>query len=310
MPNGLLLINKPEGMRSTDCVNGMKAASGKKFKVGHAGTLDSTASGLLILLIGSATRLSDMVMMMPKIYRATLCLGQATDTCDASGQAIFHGDPSGVTEADIDRLLPSFQGWRMQRPPEISALKVGGRASHKLARSGQAVDLPPRPVFIQSIRRVSPLREGRVKIEVHCGKGTYIRSIARDIGEMLGCGAFAESLFRFATGPFNTDRALPPRHVEDLVRGGSFPVRSPREVGAFFHRVLLTPEAEGKLSRGIPIPLSGAGRCVPGVMPYGDGLCLEGAKMIGFADCLRRKGFILLKPKLVIPVEAERGGTP
>ena len=213
--NGLLLIDKPVGMRSTECVNMIRHAfrnSGTPCRVGHAGTLDSTASGLLVILLGAATKLSERVMSLPKEYRATLRLGRSTDTCDAAGATISEGSFDAVTDEDIRRIAFSFLGWRMQRPPEISAVKIKGRPAHKLARAGKEVKIEPRPVFVRSIS-CSPLRDGAFDVTVRCGRGTYIRSIARDMGEKLGCGAYVESLRRFSIGPFTVENAAHPADV-------------------------------------------------------------------------------------------------
>ncbi|MDR1049020.1 MAG: tRNA pseudouridine(55) synthase TruB, partial [Synergistaceae bacterium] len=140
-PAGLLLIDKPVGARSADCVAGVKRLLKRLCpagtpRVGHAGTLDSTASGLLVVLVGPATRCSDYVMLLPKVYEAVVRLGFSTDTCDASGRPVFRGDAAKVDEAAFDRALCSFLGTRMQIPPGISALKVNGRASHRTVRAG------------------------------------------------------------------------------------------------------------------------------------------------------------------------------
>lgn len=295
MPNGLLLVDKPEGLRSTDCVARVRRAFGRGARVGHAGTLDSTASGLLVLLLGAATRLSDYVMRLPKVYRATVRLGAETDTCDYSGRVIFRGDAGGVDETAFDRVLPAFWGVRMQRPPEISALKVGGEPSHRLARSGRGGALPERPVSMESVRRRSPIRDGRVEIEVACGKGTYIRSLVRDLGARLGCGAHVEGLRRLSVGPFRVSDAL----VEPF-DFASAPLRSLREAVAPFSRVLLERGAEVRLINGLPVPLREAGRCVPGTVGLQDGLCVEGAELIGFADREDHEGEVLLRPRVNI----------
>lgn len=208
MPNGILLLNKPEGVRSTACVSRAKRIL--KEKVGHAGTLDSTARGLLVILVGAATKLSDAVMKLPKLYRAVIKLGSETDTADASGKVIFSGDISSVCDKNIDSVLLRFQGKIMQSPPEISAIKVGGKPAHKIARSGNAegFSLPPRPVEVYSIKRISSFQDSKFEIEVHCGKGVYIRSIARDIGRALGCGGHVVGLERLSVGKFTLSQAV------------------------------------------------------------------------------------------------------
>ena len=307
MSSGLLLVDKPEGVRSTDCVGRVRRTLGRGTRVGHAGTLDSTASGLLVVLLGAATRLSDYVMRLPKVYRAAVRLGSETDTCDATGRVIFRGDAGRVDEAAFDRVLPSFWGVRMQRPPEISALKVDGEPSHRLARSGRGAVLPERPVWMESVRRRSPLEDGRVEVEVVCGKGTYVRSLVRDIGARLGCGAHVEALRRLSIGPFRVSEAL-----SDLSALASAPLRSPREAVAVFQRILLTRQAEARLLNGLPVSLREAGCCVPGTVGLQDGLCVEGDGMIGFVERFEGEGEILLRPKANIlledrPAEASEG---
>ena len=246
-------------------------------------------------------------MRLSKTYRAMVCLGSETDTCDATGRVIFRGDAGWVDEAAFDRVLPSFWGVRMQRPPEISALKVGGEPSHRLARSGRGGLLPKRPAWMESVRRRSPLEDGRAEIEVVCGKGVYIRSLVRDIGARLGCGAHVEALRRLSIGPFRVSEAL-----SDLEGLASAPLRSPREVAAAFQRVLLTEEAEARLLNGLPVALRDAGRCVPGAVGLQDGLCVEGRGMIGFIGrepAEGERGEVLLRPRANISVRDEAEGT-
>ena len=205
--NGLVLIDKPEGMRSTECVNKIKYLL--NAKVGHAGTLDSTASGLLIILLGKSTRMFDYFMTQMKLYRVKLKFGAATDTCDYSGGIIFKYDKEfNLSDKALDDILPGFYGWRLQRPPEISALKINGVPAYKLARSGQDLDLKSRAVFIESIKRIKKIEYNCAELEILCGRGTYVRSIVRDIGERLGCGAFVKALRREAIGRFNVKDAL------------------------------------------------------------------------------------------------------
>ncbi len=304
MPDGLLLIDKPVGLRSTECVARVKRVFGRGTRVGHAGTLDSTASGLLIVLLGTATRLSDYVMRLPKVYEAVIKLGSATDTCDYSGKHVFYGDAAKADEPAFDRLLYSFLGERMQLPPEISALKVDGKPSHRLARAGVESKLSARPVTVTSVKRCSPLADGEVKISVTCGKGTYIRSIVRDIGTGLGCGAHILRLRRLSIGQFSVsdacrDSELPqPLLSRDLL---SQSLLSIREVGFLFHRFLLTETAERSLSNGLCVSLSDSGRYIPGRLELRSGLCVEGKNMIGFADIFKKdmsdSGTFFLKPR-------------
>jgi tRNA pseudouridine(55) synthase len=292
MPNGLLLIDKPAGLRSAACVALVKRLLAKgpsaKEKVGHAGTLDSTASGLLIILLGTATRCSDYVMRLPKVYEAVIRLGASTDTCDASGKCVFRGDASKADERAFDRVLCSFLGTRMQAPPEISALKVDGKAAHRTARAGGELKLEARPIAVTAAARSSSLADERVKITVTCGKGTYIRAIARDIGTRLGCGAHVEALRRLSIGPFHVSEASAP---EDADAKRLLP---PRAAGGVFQRVLLNADAERRLTNGLAVPLPEAGRYVPGSLPLKSGLCVEGKALFGFAAL---DGDFLLTPR-------------
>ena len=302
MPNGLLLIDKPAGLRSAECVARVKRLLDKKDKntrVGHAGALDSTASGLLIVLLGTATGLSDYVMKLPKAYEATIRLGVSTDTCDASGSVVFRANAAEVRDSSFDRVLCSFWGTRMQRPPEISALKVNGKPSHKMAREGKAAKLVSRPADVVAAKRCSPISDEAVRISVECGKGTYIRAIARDIGEKLGCGAHVEALRRLSIGHFRVHEA---EAAENLVLF-SAKLRSLREVGSAFHRIALTADAEQQLLQGRGVLLAEAGRYVPGSVELRHGLCVESENMIGFVDvgeCENACGAPFLRPKVNI----------
>ncbi|MDR2780453.1 MAG: tRNA pseudouridine(55) synthase TruB, partial [Synergistaceae bacterium] len=204
MFQGLLPIDKPLGLRSSQCVELVKKLTGGGAKVGHGGTLDSSASGMLVLLLGGATRASGYVMLMPKTYSAVVRLGAETTTCDYTGHITRLKDFRGVKESDIDEIVPSFIGWRMQTPPEISAVHVNGRRAHKISRAGGKPEIPPRPVFVESIRRDGAISgDGCVRLLIRCGKGTYVRSIARDIGRRLGCLAHVAALRRLSVGPFS-----------------------------------------------------------------------------------------------------------
>ena len=201
--NGLLIVNKPVSMRSTDCVQRVRRIAGKSVKVGHGGTLDSTASGVLVLLLGRATRMSDTVMRMGKKYVVTASLGARTSTDDYSGEVVSRYEGSLPAPADFDSAIPAFLGWRMQEPPQISAVSVDGRRAHVISRCGGRAEVKPRPVYISSVKRISDVRNGEVKFIIECGKGTFVRSFIRDMGIMLGCGAHVKELVRTSVGPFS-----------------------------------------------------------------------------------------------------------
>ncbi|MDO4988443.1 MAG: tRNA pseudouridine(55) synthase TruB [Synergistes sp.] len=206
--SGILPINKPEGMRSTYCVQKVRGILGKKTKTGHGGTLDSTASGLLLLLIGQATRLSNFVMSMPKCYEAEVTFGTETSTDDASGDITAKADWKHITENVADSALCGFLGWRMQSPPAVSAVHIDGKRAHTLARSGSAIVPDAKPVHFIGISRTSAIDgEGRVNFRINCCKGTYIRSFARDLGRALGSAAHVSKLKRVSCGIFDLNTA-------------------------------------------------------------------------------------------------------
>lgn len=215
--SGILPVNKPVGLRSTQCVQEIRRILGKGVKTGHGGTLDSTASGLLLILIGSATRLSNFIMEMPKIYEAEISFGMQTSTDDASGDVIYSAPFLHITDAAIDSALCGFMGWTMQAPPAVSAVHIGGERAHSLARGGRAVTPEAKPVYISSVVRVSSVDDnGKVKIRVNCRKGTYIRSFARDLGRTLGSAAHVSALERLASGPFLSSSASDARDLFGL----------------------------------------------------------------------------------------------
>jgi tRNA pseudouridine55 synthase len=197
---GLLNVDKPAGLTSRDAVNRVQRLV-KPHKVGHAGTLDPLATGVLVVAIGQATRLIEYVQRMSKVYQGTFLLGRTSDTEDIEGQIIELQQPPVPTVAEIQAALPSFTGAIEQRPPAYSALKVAGRRAHELARRGESFELAPRIVQINAIEMVR-YQYPELELVVHCGGGTYIRSLGRDIAESLGTGAVMSALRRLAVGPF------------------------------------------------------------------------------------------------------------
>ena len=215
--SGVLNLDKPGGMTSRDVVD-LISRPLRKVKVGHAGTLDPLASGVLVVCVGAATRLIEYVQRMPKSYRTVVRLGARSDTLDADGRVEVEADPRIPTEAEVLEALATQVGTIDQVPPRFSALKVGGKRAYDLARGGQAVELASRPVRVDRVELVSyawPL----LGLRVDCGSGTYIRSIARDVGEALGCGGLVEVLVRTRIGPFLQAEAIDPtgRTIDDLL---------------------------------------------------------------------------------------------
>ena len=211
-PAGLVVVDKPSGMTSHDVVGRVRRLAGTR-KVGHAGTLDPMATGVLVLGVNRATRLLGHLMLTEKGYDATLRLGATTTTDDAEGEVTSVVSAAGVTEAQIVAALAEFVGDIEQVPTAVSAIKVDGKRAYQRVRDGEEVTLEARPVTIHElvlhdVRRVSGEPEAvDVRVSVRCSSGTYIRAIARDLGAALGVGGHLTSLRRTAVGPFTLDAA-------------------------------------------------------------------------------------------------------
>ena len=203
---GLLNVHKPTALSSRQVVDRVQTLV-YPTKVGHAGTLDPLATGVLLVCVGPATRLISRVQQGRKRYVGRFRLGQRSDTEDIEGEVVPAGDWSGVTRQQIEQLIPEFLGSILQTPPQISALKVGGQRAYKLARRGVVVELKPRPVDVFSLK-MTDFHPPEFELDVECGTGTYIRSLGRDIGERLGCGAVMSGLSRTAIGPFRLEDAV------------------------------------------------------------------------------------------------------
>lgn len=218
MTSGILLVDKPLGVSSHGVVSMARKALGTK-KVGHAGTLDPEASGLLVLGVGAGTRLLTYMVGLDKTYVATLRLGYGTTTDDAEGERIDfpEGDLASVSIEALDHVLARFRGQISQVPSTFSAIKVEGKRAYDLARSGAEVELKARPVSVYRLERGEPERhKGHIDIEltIDCSSGTYIRALARDIGGALGVGGHLVALRRSAVGPFDVTDALSHERIE------------------------------------------------------------------------------------------------
>jgi tRNA pseudouridine55 synthase len=216
--NGFLVVNKPPGVTSHDVVDRVR----KRFRyrrVGHAGTLDPTAEGVLVLGLGrKATRNLGNLMVDEKEYRAVMVLGVRTDSQDAAGTVVERGDWHAITEADVGRALERFRGVQLQVPPMHSALKYGGKPLYKLAREGKVVPRKARSVHVYEIELLD-FMPPEVRLRLRCSKGTYVRTICSDIGDALGCGAYLKSLVRTRSGRFTLDGALPLETVLGMSTG-------------------------------------------------------------------------------------------
>lgn len=217
--DGFLVLNKPLGKTSSDCVVFVRKRLPRGTAIGHGGTLDPMASGVLPVCVGAATRLFDYIIDKQKTYVAELQLGVVTDTQDATG-AVVETRSVNVTEADVRAALPRFIGEIWQRPPMYSAIKRGGKRLYELARRGESVEVAPRACRVDDVRLTASLGDGRYRLEVDCGKGVYIRTLCHDIGAYLGCGGHMATLARTRAGVFTLENALTLEEVDALGADG------------------------------------------------------------------------------------------
>jgi len=218
--DGILNVNKPRGRSSFSVVSLIKRLSGVK-RVGHAGTLDPAATGVLPVCLGQARRVVPFLHDAAKLYKARIEFGLTTDSYDATGNITAKSDPSGLSRQDLLSALDSFRGLIEQTPPMYSALKRGGRPLYELARAGIEVARPSRPVQIYCLE-LKYWRPPLATIEVECGKGTYIRSLAHDLGQSLGCGAHLKNLVRLRYGCFDIKDAVSLPRLEEGFRNGDW----------------------------------------------------------------------------------------
>jgi tRNA pseudouridine55 synthase len=252
--DGLLVLDKPGGITSRAAVDRALRWFPRGTRMGHTGTLDPLATGVLVLCLGAATRLTEYVQRMGKTYRTVLRLGARSDTDDADGAITPVAGATPPEPAAVAAALAGFVGTVAQVPPAYSAAKVTGRRAYDLARQGQDVTLQARPVQIHGIdvlRYEYPLLE----LEVRCGKGTYIRSLARDLGERLGCGALVQALRRTRVGPFTAAEGVPPEADAAAARARLLPLA--RAV-AELPRVALPERELRRLRNGRAVPIPGA----------------------------------------------------
>ena len=215
--NGILLVDKPTDWTSSDVVAKLRGLLHER-RIGHSGTLDPMATGLLVVFVGRATRAVEFAESQEKRYLASLRLGLATDTQDITGNRIS-GEPREISEAELERTLALFRGDIQQIPPMYSAIKVGGKKLYEIARRGGEVERKPRPVHIRELRLLG--REGEDwLLDVTCSKGTYIRTLCRDIGQSLGCGGCMSALRRIRAGEFSIENACTLDQVREAADRG------------------------------------------------------------------------------------------
>ncbi len=250
--NGWLVIDKPLGMTSSAVVNKAKWAFDAQ-KAGHAGTLDPEATGVLAIAFGEATKTVPYVTDSLKAYRFTLRLGQATNTDDGEGEVIATSDTRPSAE-DIRAALPAFTGDIMQVPPQFSAVKVDGERAYKRARDGEDMALKARPLFVESLELIDMPDKDHAVLDMVCGKGGYVRSIARDLGEALGCYGHVVQLRRLWAGPFEIADSIPFEKLDELAKDRALDAfLLPLEAGLNdLEELPCTPEGAARLRNGNP----------------------------------------------------------
>jgi len=217
--SGMLIVDKPVGMTSHDVVQVVRRGTNIR-RAGHTGTLDPRASGVLVVLIGPAVRLSEYISAEDKRYQATIRFGERTDTYDKDGAVISNSTVS-VTREQLEEALKGYVGETKQVPPAYSAIKVKGRRAYEMARKGEKVELEPRLIKVYSLELIEWDPPDAV-VDVHCSSGTYVRSLANDLGEELGCGAVLSGLRRLKSGIFSLRDSIPLRKLKEAFKDGTW----------------------------------------------------------------------------------------
>jgi len=250
--SGWLIVDKPAGVNSTAVVNKVKWAFGAQ-KAGHAGTLDPDATGVLAVALGEATKTIPYITDALKCYRFRVVLGAATDTDDASGQVIARSDLR-PTDAEVEAALGAFRGDVMQVPPQYSAVKVDGERAYDLAREGEAMDLAARSLWVERLDFLGRPDADHVDLEMVCGKGGYVRSIARDLGAALGCLGHVEWLRRTWSGPFEVEDGVTLATIDAEAKTDALDAHLlPLELGLQdLPEFIATPEGAVRLKNGNP----------------------------------------------------------
>ena len=296
--NGFLNILKPPGMTSHDVVAYLRKLLGIR-RVGHTGTLDPQAAGVLPICLGQATRLASLVSGQTKSYRAEVTFGIETDTLDAEGKVVGRRDASQLTEHDLRQVLPKFLGEIEQKPPMFSAVRHEGKHLYELARKGDRVERKPRRVTIEQLEllRFQPGEHPRALIDVTCSSGTYVRSLAADLGSATGWGAYLSFLIRTRAGGFHLQDSIAleelgkERRMERVVLPLDFPLSNLPEMTA-------DSEQAKRIAHGNPIPGQGE---TSGLVRVYD----PSGRLLAIANASRDRGQTLLRPKIVFASDEE-----
>ncbi|MBN1188227.1 MAG: tRNA pseudouridine(55) synthase TruB [Dehalococcoidales bacterium] len=253
--DGILNLNKPAGMTSFGVVARVRRITGER-RAGHAGTLDPLATGVLPVCLGKATRVIPYLFDETKAYRAEVELGKATDTYDITGKVIRMGDASRVQRKDVEEMLARFTGEILQVPPMYSAVKFEGKPLYKLARAGVEVERKKRTARVFKLE-ITGWQPPVVTLDIDCGKGTYIRCLANDLGEELGCGAVMKSLVRLRVGPFRVEESVTIPELEEAFRSGAgvFHIYPADYVLQLFDAIVVSREQMCSLVHGMPVTL-------------------------------------------------------
>ncbi|MDH5640270.1 MAG: tRNA pseudouridine(55) synthase TruB [Nitrospira sp.] len=301
--DGILIVNKEAGWTSHDVVAKVRKITGV-VKVGHAGTLDPAATGVLPVLVGRATRIAEYLLDWDKAYRAVLRLGETTDTQDATGTVLSRADTSMISDALLHETIAGFRGPQRQIPPMYSAVKVGGRPLYKAARAGQTVERAERAVMIHALDILA--RDGRdVTVNVVCSKGTYIRTLCADIGQVLGVGGHLCALERLRVGPLSIDQSLTVGEVAAQVAIGAVE-RNLVTLNQALNQLpalRITDEQARVVRHGGFVSHAGIGQLPRSVDPFSVRLQDEGGQLLAIGICDARVEGVIKVHKVLVDSE-------
>jgi tRNA pseudouridine55 synthase len=274
-PGGLIVVDKPAGMTSHDVVSKVRRIAGTR-RVGHAGTLDPMATGVLVLGVERSTKLMNHLILTDKTYRATIRLGMATSTDDAEGTVLSTASAAGLDPGAVTAAVATLTGEILQRPSSVSAIKVGGERAYALVRAGQTVDLAPRPVTVERFEILGEPRQVGdfcdVDVVIDCTSGTYIRALARDLGDLLGVGGHLTALRRMRVGVFSLDQALTLERLAELPDPIMLPL--PAAIAATMPVRRLAPDEASELTFGRTIAPAGIEGVYGGIAETGEAVAL------------------------------------